>query len=133
MVRAEALYHQGSFEHALVNYFKALRHNRSKVCIYLLIHSCKIYIYFLNPHYATHFRCHNPENRCDNVKIGVTMLTLSHRFYIVTPIFYIVTPIFLHCHTDFSNFFSYCYEHNNHLVSTINDHLAIMAATFSIM
>ena len=33
MVKADALYYQGSFEHALVNYFKALGHNRSKVCI----------------------------------------------------------------------------------------------------
>ena len=32
MVKADALYYQGSFEHALVNYFKALAHNRSKVC-----------------------------------------------------------------------------------------------------
>ena len=31
MVKADALYYQGSFEHALVNYFKALAHNRSKV------------------------------------------------------------------------------------------------------
>lgn len=30
MVKADALYYQGSFEHALVNYFKALGHNRSK-------------------------------------------------------------------------------------------------------
>ena len=34
MVKADALYYQGSFEHALVNYFKALRHNCSKVRIY---------------------------------------------------------------------------------------------------
>ena len=33
MVKADALYYQGSFEHALVNYFKALAHNRSKVGI----------------------------------------------------------------------------------------------------
>ena len=33
MVKADALYYQGSFEHALVNYFKALAHNRSKVFI----------------------------------------------------------------------------------------------------
>ena len=63
------------------------------------------------------------ENLCDYVKIGATLITLSNRLYIVT-------PIFLHSHTDFLNKIRHFDDHNNHLISTIYDHLAMMEVTF---